>query len=190
MPNKTAHRWSRVALEIASIVFAVLVALGTNAWYTHHQEQALVLDVLANVRVELETNLNAVRSALPYHQMLRDTLMHVIEEGSVDAFDLRGVWRGAQAPALESTAYETASITQALSLMPFETASTLARVYREQAALNALFDRYLEAILTTDSRDAERLLGLVSLMAFDILLGEEALVTRIEDTLSFLERTS
>ncbi|MEM6336580.1 MAG: hypothetical protein AAF752_08430, partial [Bacteroidota bacterium] len=60
--------WKTLSLEVGSIVFAVLLALGANAWYQHVQEQQLVRSVLANIRAELTHNTEAVEQALSYHE--------------------------------------------------------------------------------------------------------------------------
>jgi hypothetical protein len=83
--------------------------------------------------VEVEHNASALEQALKYHQALADILTHVFSSRDgvrVASFDLRGIWRGAQVPAFQSAAYETAVITEALSLMEFEVSSRLTSLYK------------------------------------------------------------
>ncbi|MEM6337751.1 MAG: hypothetical protein AAF752_14365 [Bacteroidota bacterium] len=178
--------WKTLSLEVGSIVFAVLLALGANAWYQHVQEQQLVRSVLANIRAELTHNTEAVEQALSYHESIADTLARVrFSEEPAGSFDLRGVWQGAQVPDFKDSAYETAVVTGTLALMEFETGSRLASLYKQQHTVEHLFERYLEALLISPG-DPERTTLIVGMMAGDIVLGEQALLGSYEEMRVFL----
>lgn len=174
-----------LSLEVLSIVFGVLLALGANAWYQHVKEQQLVRSVLADIAVEVDYNAVELERVLSYHRMLADTLSRVLSVGQVSSFDLRGIWRGAQVPSFQSAAYETAVVTEALSLMEFAVSSHLASLYKQQQSLERLFSRYLEAVLI-DPLATDRMTHIVWMMSGDVVLGESALLERYHSTRTYL----
>jgi hypothetical protein len=55
----------KILLEMAMIVFSILLALGLESWNAGRHERRLANEALVNIRTEMLENGAAVRAAIP-----------------------------------------------------------------------------------------------------------------------------
>ena len=176
------------AKEIFSIVLGVLLALGANALWQNRQQQKTVEIFVEAIKLEVLQNKEWVLEVLPYHQSVRDTLMFIQQDPArQEDFQFFDVWRGAGAPKIRDTAYETAVFSGVLPHMEYALASEITGVYRQQSELKFLFERYFAGALAGDPADQERFMGIASMMTVDVALAEERLIADYDALIELIE---
>lgn len=158
--------WTRVAVQMAAIVFSVLLALVLDDWRQSRDEQRLVESVELALLVELEGNQRLLEARLPAHEAMLDTLgVGLARQISGGESDAAG---GFRPPSLDelgfdglevdasfgTSAWEAARATEAVTRMPLDQLFLLAGAYTIQADLQRAADRlrdkydtYLLAVL-------------------------------------------
>lgn len=147
------RRWSDLLLEIASVVFAVLLALAVDEWWEEREDverarettRALVQEIRQNraqllrgpVRGEASDQLAALDSAIASYR-----------RGS-EPSDVSVNWNVA---LLSSAAWETARMTGATQEMPLDRVIDLAQLYEFQGYFERNQDELTSAIADLGSR--------------------------------------
>jgi hypothetical protein len=168
------------------IVFSVLLALSLESWKERGQQKALAREALANIRVELESNIAAIEAQRPRQQQLIDGLQRQLEDPTGGSAQLRE-FEPLYPPSLSSAAWEAAMSTQVMVHAGFGTVQALARFYEAGKWLDRIEDSWLS--LVTDARgsdtdDAQRRLGTMLYLAQSYVEMEDALTRRARDALS------
>jgi len=151
---------SAIIIEIATIIFSILLALGVNEWRETQSNKRLAFRALSDFRKELVMNRDAVGAAM------KD------QEGTV-AF-LEGVMRrytaGEQVevrfpeidlPDVLTTAWETALVSRALSYIDYDILMVLSEINLQQRWLLSLEEKVFQSILSPGSHDRGQMRGLV-----------------------------
>ncbi|MCI0707242.1 MAG: hypothetical protein L0Y80_07155 [Ignavibacteriae bacterium] len=87
-------RFGTFVLEILSVSFGVLLAIGLNEWRQNINNQALVASVLTTIRTEIEQNQAEISRALPHHeQLLKELRSGGLRIASVRTSAHRISWR-------------------------------------------------------------------------------------------------
>lgn len=200
LPNKSASSPRRrfdpakLAVEIGSIVFAVLLAFAVNAWWADRDAQGRVEAVEAAVRQEIETNRTLLAARLPYHAALKDSIWAQQRRFDSETLGLRagerlprlrqlGFDSGlATASELTRSGWETALATDVLTRMDVADVNLLSATYARQEMVNRTADRlldvlgkYREAIVTGD-QPAVALFGFGASLTDLVLRQEEQAV--------------
>lgn len=159
-----------VLVEFASVVFAVLLALGVNAWWQARQDARLAEETTRAIAGEIRRNREELLGGMDAEDQAR------LLEGlgaAIESFR-RGEEPGEVAvnwdvALLSSAAWETARLTGATRDMPLERVVDLAELYelqrfylRSQDELTSLI---AEFGATVESRPVEALAGLRSRLA-------------------------
>src|SRR5690349_18131128 len=113
----TVVPWAAFALEMASIVASVLLALWVSDWNDHRKEAARAEDALAGIRRELGDNRSRLKESHDYYGELIATIDRLRERPSADAptmFTQVPGWRGVQPPLLNDDVFSAALSTQVL----------------------------------------------------------------------------
>lgn len=167
----------RIVAEGALIVLSVVLALAVDSLREQRALDAVRDDALRRIRVELTANLDAVRSALPYHDSVLSTTATLLAEpgelAGVPALAIaqRAAPRGIRPPELSRTAWDAAIASDAVALLDLETAALVASVYGQQRnGVETTVLRLTDRIFTTESFDEE--LGVRQMRLLDAMLGE------------------
>ncbi len=130
--------FKRVLLEIISVVFAVLLALGVNEWRKNLENEQLSRQALVNIVLEIEANKSDIVNGLAEHKQLSTYLDSTlkaykeVEKGESNAVK-KSFRFSYEHSVLNSTAWNSAQITQAVKFMDYETISALSTIYELQA---------------------------------------------------------
>ncbi|RMH70524.1 MAG: hypothetical protein D6675_09080 [Gemmatimonadetes bacterium] len=85
----TAKDVIKIVIEIATIVFSVLLAFGINEWRQNQINQNNVKSVYGSIQYEIETNKQAIQDAFSYHETLIKAIYNGDHSREVAAFDLK-----------------------------------------------------------------------------------------------------
>lgn len=161
----------RLLFESALIVLSILLALAVAEWRDARRERAQVATALDAIARELADNRQAVTRELPYHQEVRGALAALVRDPEAVAATARGQradWgsevapEGLRAPALRSTAWETAQAQGILLAMDYDVAYLVAGVYGiQQLGVAQTVPRLVDAIFAPASFDPEQLPALL-----------------------------
>ena len=183
--------WKPVLLEAFFVVMGVVLALAANEWRQSLADDRRARTALGTIREEVAQNRRAVLEAVTYHLALSDSLRAFRPAAPGDAPSGALFSRGFVAPAtVLSTAWQTATATDAISHMPYDTVLRVSRLYESQHSYTVQAEQVGSVIygaLFHDGYDAMRhrypnLLSLVSTFWY----RECQLLARYDETLALL----
>lgn len=182
---------SAIAIEMISIVFAVLFALGVNEWRQNRADALLAEKALDGMLSEMETNRKLFARELPGHRALLDTLMEtqaMIAAGRMSADTVMNDLHF-NPMLVRDAAWKTAMATQALIHMDFKTASLISDVYAIQKIYQDMLGGLFETSLALDNfapeKEAEQLKYIVTVISIFTQV-ESQLLERYESALDSL----
>jgi len=154
----------KIAVEFASVVFAVLLALGLNHWREGVINEQMAHDSLIRIRQEVKDNIEELDSAFVSFEeglkVIRDQKEALDSLGEIDGLD----W-GYSHPVLSIDAWKTATLTNAVVYMDPEIVADLADIYQIQEMYMQFgfkfFDRMPELALYRD--DLEMLIEILEM---------------------------
>jgi hypothetical protein len=165
--------WLTIGLEMASIVFAVTLALAANEWRENRREKVQVRVVLEALVGELRANRQTLDERLAYYRQIAESLQTAVEEhgpgGSAGEVEIPG-WSGLRPPILTSSAWEAAVATQAASKIDFSLAQVVARTYSFQSLYQTMIDGDVEILSQGEEPQIGQMLNLFRDLT---VLGEE-----------------
>ena len=145
-----AARWGKAGTEIVGIVFAVLLALWLEGWREDVELQQRADDFVARIKIEVTENQTGLKEAIAENSVRIEGLRTARASGDI-TIDQIGQFLVISGGSTSNAAWQSAQMTQAISHMPVETVSVLARLYDSQAYyadyMRFIFQRYTE--LTT-----------------------------------------
>ncbi|NVJ98369.1 MAG: hypothetical protein HWE25_09465 [Alphaproteobacteria bacterium] len=131
MMNKNTINWRKASVEIAGIVFAVLLALWLEAWRDDMELQDRADEALERVHAEISQNridmIDSNKLNLRNLEALRKAMR---EEGST--IDTLGPYLHISSASLSDSSWTSAKMTEVLGKMPMETIGELAALYETQ----------------------------------------------------------
>jgi hypothetical protein len=123
-----AHaRLPQLALEAASVIFAVLVALAVDEWRGERANHEVAVRALTGIAKEIEVNLDELRDT---HDENGRFLARLDSAASMNAGRTSA---GFEYALLSASAWETAQITRATSYVDYDLVQSLARTYELQS---------------------------------------------------------
>ncbi|MEQ9425002.1 MAG: hypothetical protein RJQ09_11320 [Cyclobacteriaceae bacterium] len=122
-------------MEMASVVFAVLLALGLNAWRENHKNEQLAEQAYENILTELRQNAVELDSGILDFE-IRLTVLKTIEDSLERGHEVQKFYFGYSQPVLNKTAWSTANLTQAIVYMDPEVVMDISQLYIVQDVFN------------------------------------------------------
>ena len=148
--GRATHRipFGRLALEFVVIVVGVLVALGVDQWMTTIDHRRLVNETLYALAAEIAENTVTLDRRIAYHDRILPGLaenQRAAEGGERRRISISGALpEGLGLTTLRSTAWELASVTEAVRHFDLPILSTLSLTYALQESLHE-YDRIVSA---------------------------------------------
>ena len=148
--GRVTHRipFGRLALEFVVIVVGVLVALGFDQWMTSIDDRQLVNETLYALAAEIAENTVTLDRRMAYHDRILPGLVEnqrAAERGERQSISISGALpEGLGLTPLRSTAWELASVTEAVRHFELPILSTLSLTYSLQESLHE-YDRIVSA---------------------------------------------
>ncbi|KAA3612329.1 MAG: hypothetical protein DWQ05_20245 [Calditrichaeota bacterium] len=140
-------------IEVFSIVFGVLLALGGNEIRESYNEQQRVDAAMLSIKTEMTGNKNFIENRLPYYQSVVDTLEQVMKKHGKNAsfYEVKiPGFQGINPPLLRDSSLQTAIATQAFASFEFKKADQISMVYSFQSTYLKWIDIYLNAFAVKD----------------------------------------
>ena len=142
-----SHRKNGViALEVMSIVIAILLGFAVSTWDSIRRDRARGRDAVVRLSLELRANQEAVSDLAPYYLEIAqamDSVLRVDGDGPFNPQDIPR-WNGIQPPTLRTAAFTVATSTGALEHVDFATADLIASAYEGLDYLSGTVDSGME----------------------------------------------
>jgi hypothetical protein len=188
---------SDLALEIVSIVIAILLALAVNRWQEGLAHERTLHESLVSIRQELVDNRAALTQRMALHRRVAGAFMHFVtvhQPPDVVTFpDVYRIFRTAAPRGFQPVrgvdiAWQVAQSSQALTFMPYATRVTLTGVYDEQNSLYMAELRFLDAAFSPSaaSKDYYVQAFAAALWLIEVTNAESELLRRYDAALRIL----
>ncbi len=158
MGNKSKFRridWSRILVEMISVVFAVLLALFLNEWRNSVRENHQLAEARANMTLELRHNLSETEVKLSEHRKQLKELEQL--KDSIGKFKLPiSEYRfGVGILNLQEASWRSITLTKVVNKLEFEELNRFSELYRSFELVNKLQDGYMQVAFSLDFNKAE-----------------------------------
>ena len=151
MPKKETIK--KALIEISSVVFAVLLALGLNHWREDYSDKKLAEKTLQNIIIEIKSNIKDLDAEVLEYQTMYDTLIlrkKNIEKGKVVNMSLRY-----NHTILSSSAWRIANSTGSVKDLDLEIMMDLSDLYTIQEIFQKNGFEYFKAFTSLDAQKKE-----------------------------------
>ena len=128
---KKSINWSKVTIEMTSIVFAVLLALGLEGWMQERELAERANQMLVRVSAEIKENRKELKSAVIENQTYVDGLMAGLANEQIVFADIAPFFR-MSAGSTSNAAWSSAKMTNVISMMQVDTVNDIASIYDTQ----------------------------------------------------------
>ena len=137
---------SKMTIEIPSVVFAVLLALGVNSWWNTHQNERMAEEMQQKIVLEVEENRKDLEEDISANEELLPQLQKLVAQLKSNEEDITNVTLGMVYSTLRSTAWQTANLTGALQHMDQEIVMEIADLYAVQEIYLEVGMAYIQQI--------------------------------------------
>ena len=132
-PMEPIHSWRDIALHLGIITVGLLIALSLEGLVEHIHHRHLVAEARANIRQELEDNLQAAQKDLGLVQTNIETMQEnidAIHQLAKHPKNFHGSVKNSMSfDSIEDAAWRTARDTGALSYMPYDEVQRYSDIY-------------------------------------------------------------
>lgn len=180
----------KLLFESMLIVFSILLALAVSEYSERNNRKERAEVALQNIHLEIGTNAAALRRTIPYHTAMLKRLDLSLAD-SVATLRSRGVFetlgeiapQGLQPPSLSSTAWDMATMTDAVSRTDYAKVYELSRLYQlQKMGVESTVPRLGELIFSRETFHAEAdplpTLSLLQLILHELVTQEKYLLER------------
>lgn len=168
-------------IEVFSIIFGVLLALGVNEIRKSFNDKELINTALESITIEIQHNKDFLSKRLPYYNSMNTILDSLINKhGNKATFSSVSVpgFAGFNPPLLRNSSLQTAMSTQVFAKMDYNLADKISWGYSLQETYLKWIYLYLNAFANTDT---------ITLIKARRLFGEMTNVgTELDETYSTL----
>lgn len=150
MVDKTEKvNWRRASLEVASIVFAVLLALWLEGWREDNEQDDMARENLDRVVTEITQNRTDLIASIALHKSYISALSDALNEETL-SFNLLAPHLKVDGGTTSNAAWQSARLSTSVSRISPEVTVELAALYDTQAYyadyLNFFFQQYIDLI--------------------------------------------
>ncbi len=128
--NFSSTKFNRIVIEVISVMFAVLVALGVDQWWEDRENFELAVKMQAGIESEIQKNLTEIKRTHDNYSSTYDTLQLYLGEAEISLEDFS---IGFELAILTSATWNTAQMLRAIHYMDYEWIINVATQYELQS---------------------------------------------------------
>ncbi|HZW60030.1 MAG TPA: hypothetical protein VFE85_07035 [Woeseiaceae bacterium] len=156
--NKVSVWLPRVLFESMLIVVSILLALALDEWRDNRENEEMVDRAMATFLIEIAQNKARVDDSAPFNNGLREVLTRRYEHGGIETIDEFVSMVESYSPGvLQSSAWDTALATGALSKMNYDLVSALSLTYSLQNRYQQAVRNGIEELTSPQNLSTEKL---------------------------------
>ena len=183
----------KIFFEFVSISFAVFLGMMMNQWRDSYNNKQLAKQSLNNILIEVSDNRELVSRLLAGHKRIVseiDSALFLVENGAED--DAAEIEGNVEFSIVQSTAWETSKLTQAIAYMDMNLVADIAGMYSYQDYYQSLVMIYVKdnilnsgmtKMLSGDGVEAIDELQRMRVFLSDISVMEEKLIGQYKEVL-------
>ncbi len=174
---------THLLFETVTIMIGILLALGVNEWRDENKNDQIIQKSIHNIIIEIEKNRSSLEQIIPYHQSCKLSI-----EPKHNTKDFLSVWKGLNPPKLYQSAYESAKVVKAMTLMDYELSNAISQLYAQQQFFYEMLHMYAQVLMS--DLTAHKTQGYASLVPVfnDLTVMEEELQNNYDLVLSLLRK--
>ena len=134
-----------ILLEMFSVVFAVLLALGVNEWRSGRSNEELGVAAYQQITREIKNNHKKISRIIENHNKILEDIDSVIVRLKQNRTDITFGQIIFETPS--STAWEAAKLTTAVNYLEYEKVEKITGVYSSQKAYSNVSDRVFQELV-------------------------------------------
>lgn len=185
--------YRKIFFEFVSISFAVFLGMMMNQWRDSYNNKQLAKQSLNNILIEVSDNRELVSRLLAGHKRIVseiDSALFLVENGAED--DAAEIEGNVEFSIVQSTAWETSKLTQAIAYMDMNLVADIAGMYSYQDYYQSLVMTYVKdnilnsgmtKMLSGDGVEAIDELQRMRVFLSDISVMEEKLIGQYKEVL-------
>ncbi len=187
-----SFNWLTFFLEMAMIVFSILLALSLESWREGRREKEQARIALKNISSEILQNKKEVSAVIPKHHEFIANLQEQIAKfnalvkAGVDKEKHMQINFQLNPPHLFQAAWQTVLSTQSLKRTDYQTILAIAELYEQQRWMSLIEEKIVQAMLSPgafDEKNVSQFLKMVFMLYSDYTKLEERLVGQYDATL-------
>ncbi len=152
MTSSNFSKFNKMLIEVLSVIFAVLVALGVDQWWEDRENLELAQKMRTGIESEFRENLKEIERTNENYTTTSDTLrMHLAEE----VVTLDNVNINLELAVLTSATWHTAQMLRAIHYMDYEWVIKVSSQYELQSIYLDTQKQLLEVMGRLAEMDAE-----------------------------------
>lgn len=132
--------WTSIIIESVLIVMSILLALAINEYRDYKKQENLRTETLSNIKIEIENNIAELDLLIESHKNTSSRVEKLIAELKPEEIEGKSVTEIIfsldkiiiKAVTLNNTAWETARLTNAVSLLDYRQIQSISKVYNLQ----------------------------------------------------------
>lgn len=161
MAKKAAQiNWRSASLEVAGIVFAVLLALWLEAWREDAELEAQAQENLKRITAEISQNRADLIASVEIHKVYIEGLDKALKSGEVSIAGVSEFLK-IEGGATSDAAWQSARLSASVSQLSADTTTQLAALYDTQSYytryLNFFFQRYIDLVIEIETGPEKRI---------------------------------
>ncbi len=163
---------SAIAIEIISIIIAVVLGFIVNEWREVTHNKSTANSALQRITSEIENNYAQLKEKQKYYLKMINALdsLETIYGNHVFESDKIPGWAGLNPPLLSSSSYQTASTIGVFSSIDFDTADQISKAYLLQEYLQQLGATTINTIISGEFQKS-RSVKLVFIVHTELVKG-------------------
>lgn len=151
-PDKPIHSKKEFLFHMFTVVLGILIALGMEGIVEWGHHRALVREARANIASEIRKNKETVDVTIPEIHKRQEEIKHIIDvmrllEKDRNAFKHGSMSFNVVNHDLYSTAWQTATVSGAVTYMKYEELTRYTDVYQTQQAFTSLQEQALNRMI-------------------------------------------
>lgn len=134
-----------ILIEMFSVVFAVLLALGVNEWRNDKSNEELGLSAYNKITMEIKNNHKKISGIIENHKKILNDVDSVISRLRQNRTDI--TFGQVQFDTPSSTAWEAAKLTNAVNYLQYDKVEKISEVYSAQRIYSDVSDRVFQELV-------------------------------------------
>lgn len=132
MAKNSQVNWRKAGVEMLGIVFAVLLALGLEAWREDAEQAERAAAFLKRIEAEISENRSQLQQAISENKAAAEGILKALKNQDYSIETLQPLLR-ISAGSTNDSAWTAAQMGRSIGKMPVETVTALAGIYDSQS---------------------------------------------------------
>ena len=190
--------WTSIIVESVLIVLSILLALAINQYRDYKKQESLRIETLSNIKIEIENNIADLEQLIDSHKNTSarvEKFMAELNPADIEGKSVTDIIFSLdkiiiKAVSLNNTAWETARLTNAVSLIDYQQIQSISKVYNlQKISVDRMWELISSFLLSKENFETDNTalkLKIFNSYLIELYRQEINLKLKLEDTLKEL----